>query len=185
MRRHVRQQTIDFEKQKVTLKDGLIFEISAIVVFRVTDVYRALFEIDHLDASVEDICRSKLLEVIQKRTFEDVGEAEAIASEVLSKLKEVADAWGVEFIDCRLTDSAPTPETSNLINAKVGTKLRLEALQVIAGGEQPVNPTLAAVLVGYPLLATTGDNAEVSDLLRRVRVVPSSEQDGHEAGVEG
>jgi regulator of protease activity HflC (stomatin/prohibitin superfamily) len=49
---HVRQQTIRFDNQEIMIKDGLIFSVNAAVIFRVTDIYKALFEIEDLHTGV-------------------------------------------------------------------------------------------------------------------------------------
>ena len=53
VRRHVRQQTIELNEQEVILKDNTIWVVSAVVFFRVKDIYKALFEIDDLDGGVQ------------------------------------------------------------------------------------------------------------------------------------
>ena len=45
-RHHVRQQSAQFKNQKIMTKDGLIFSVSAMVMYRIRDVYNALFQIE-------------------------------------------------------------------------------------------------------------------------------------------
>ena len=52
-RRHVRQETIRLDYQKIMFKDGMIFQVSAMLLFTVKDVFKAMFEIDNLDNAVE------------------------------------------------------------------------------------------------------------------------------------
>ncbi|HEY4475589.1 MAG TPA: SPFH domain-containing protein [Candidatus Paceibacterota bacterium] len=157
-RRHVRQQTLKFENQLIMLKSGLIFNVSAIVMFRVTDVYKALFEIDQLDDSISDLSMGILRDEISKRGYEDLFDTEGISTNLFSALQGKAEEWGVEFVMFKLTNCAPTPSTANIVNVQIGTKMKAAAL--IEGAKQldldvsRLNSTLGAVLVGMPLVAT-------------------------------
>ncbi|MGD1069320.1 MAG: SPFH domain-containing protein [Bryobacteraceae bacterium] len=64
---HVRQQTIRFDNQEIMIRDGLIFRINAAVIFRVNDIYRALFEIEDLHTSITDIGMGILRDVFTGR----------------------------------------------------------------------------------------------------------------------
>src|SRR3989338_9163814 len=66
-RHHVRQQTLKLDRQSIALADGLIYEVNAIVIFRVNDIYKALFEIDYLDESLTDISMGILREVLSAK----------------------------------------------------------------------------------------------------------------------
>lgn len=161
-RRHVRQQTLSFTRQRIVLSDGLIFEVSAIVLFKVVDVYKALFEIDNLDDSISDLCMSFLREEISSYDHLKLAKKqEEISERLLEKVQDFSNDWGIEFFRFSLTDCAPTPETANLINVEVGSSLRVKAL--IKSAEElnlsldNMPPSLQAVLVGIPLVASLGE----------------------------
>lgn len=165
-RHHVRQQTIRFANQKIMLKDGLIFNVTAVVIFRVSDIYKALFEIDELDDSISDLGMGLLRDELSPLDHDELADIGSISEKLLACMKEKADEWGVVFLQFKLTDCAPTPETAHLLNAEVGARLKVEALQkaIKGNGHEPfdlgtVDPGLAAVLVGIPLVATTTVNA--------------------------
>lgn len=155
-RHHVRQQTLRLENQKVMIARGLIFNVSAVVILRVKDIYRALFEIDDLDNSLVDLSMGILRDVLADKEFSELSDMEAISGELLHKLQEKAEEWGVTFMQFKLTDCAPTPETAPLVNAEAGVKLKMEALKAAAkdmGVEvYALSPVFAAALVGVPLV---------------------------------
>lgn len=64
---HVRQQTVRLDNQKIMIRDGLIFNINAAIIFRVTDIYRALFEIDGLNTSIAGLSMGILRDVLTGR----------------------------------------------------------------------------------------------------------------------
>lgn len=163
-RHHVRQQTYRFPSQRITLKDGLIFNVSAMALFRVYDIYKALFEIEDLDNSVDDICMAALRDELRMITHSELQEnSEKISENLLARIKQRGAEWGVEFAQFSLTDSAPTAETANLINAEIAVRYRLNALKKELDKDgtplNSLNPVLAAVLVGIPMVASVGETS--------------------------
>jgi len=153
-RRHVRQQTLRLANQRIMISDGLIFNISAVVIFRVKDVYRALFEIDDLDQSLSDLSMGVLRDVLSGKSHTELYDLDVIAAELLEQLREKAEEWGVEFNQFKLTDCAPTNETALLVNARAAVRMRVEALESVRDRIEDfdeLSPTLAAALVGVPL----------------------------------
>ena len=129
---HVRQQTIRFDKQEIMIRDGLIFSINAAVIFRVTDVYRALFEIEDLHNSLADISMGILRDVFTGRDHTNLSETKAISALLLEELKEKAQQWGVDFLQFNIIDCAPTSETAQIIVAKAGVMMKAQALDEMA-----------------------------------------------------
>ncbi len=159
-RHHVRQQTLRLDHQKVMIMNGLIFNVSAIVIFRVKDIYRALFEIDDLDSSLADLSMGILRDVLCNKEYSDLSDMKKISEELLVALQVKSEEWGVQFIEFKLTDCAPTSETAPLINAKIGVRMKVEALQFAASELKveaaEMSPILAAALVGVPLVTSIG-----------------------------
>ena len=151
---HVRQETIRFEHQQILTKEGLVFNINAIVIFRIKNVYRALFEIEHLEYSIEDLGMGILRDELSKRDHTELSDTAHVSEALLENIKHKAEEWGVEFIQFKLTSCAPTPETSSIITAKAGVKLKLEALRASVKDVTDLPPELAAVLLGVPLVAS-------------------------------
>jgi regulator of protease activity HflC (stomatin/prohibitin superfamily) len=155
---HVRQQTIRLDSQKIMIRDGLIFNINAAIIFRVNDIYRALFEIDGLNTSIADLSMGILRDVLTGRDHTNLNQTKEISALLLDELKEKAQEWGVDFLQFNIIDCAPAPETAQIIIAKAGVMMKAEALEELAKKRgiyvEQLNPTLAAVLVGVPLVAS-------------------------------
>lgn len=160
-RRHVRQQTLAFHEQMMTLKNGLSYRVSAVVFFRVKDIYKALFEISDLDDAVQNVAMGILRDIIT--AFEDhhgLSDMKGINESLLSSIKKHADEWGVDFLEFRLTDCVPTEEAALTVAAEAGAVARaqaakkaLEALQIPVAS---ADPALVAALVGIPMVASLG-----------------------------
>ena len=156
-RHHVRQETIRFDHQQIMIQDGLIFNVSAIVIFRIKDIYKALFEIENLEYSIEDLGMGILRDEISKRSYTELEDTEKISQKLLDIIRQKAEEWGIEFIQFKLTSCAPSTESAHIIFSKIGVRFKLEALREASSiiAELDIDSGLASVLVGTPLVAST------------------------------
>lgn len=161
---HVRQRTINLANQKLMIAGGLTFEVGAVIIFRVKDIYRSLFEIDNLEESLSDLGMGILRDVFAKKEFTELEDTKAISAEMLGEIEARSEEWGLSIIRFSLTDCAPTAESGHLVNAVTGARLKCQALQEVAKemgiGMIELNSALGAVLVGMPLQATTSQHFE-------------------------
>lgn len=161
-RHHVRQQTINLNEQKIIFSDGMIFTVSAIVMFKIKNIYRALFEIEDVNNAIIKLGMALLREELNNRTHKELNDPEKLSTTLLEKIKNHAEEWGLEFFAFKLTDCAPTAETAQLVLAESGVSIKGKAIQKIAGelgistGE--INSQLAAVLLGVPLVTSISEN---------------------------
>jgi regulator of protease activity HflC (stomatin/prohibitin superfamily) len=152
---HVRQQSYRFPEQRITLKDGLVYRVAGMVIFRVVDVYNALFEISDLNSSIDDLCMTAIKEELEHLNHQDLRAAADMSEKLKKRVEERAKSWGIEILQLSLPECAPTPETANLINAELSVSMKLQGLfdglRKHDLSIQAVGPNLAAVLVGVPL----------------------------------
>lgn len=169
---HVRQRTINFPLQTIVLADNTVFEISAVLICRVKDsaqdLYNALFETTGINQALTDYGLTVVRKVLGNKRHDSLfGEdREKISSELLAAITGRAGEWGVEILAFELSDCKPNEETARLIQTSAQAKFRVDALTVAAkvlGYEKPreLNPQLAAVLVGAPLVASVQANVNV------------------------
>lgn len=162
VRHHVRQQTVSLRNQRIMTSDHLIFNVSAMVNFRVNDIYKALFEIDDLDDSLTDLSMAILRDILSKKSYRELSDMEKISKELLEELKQKSEEWGVEFVQFKLTDCAPTAETSHIVTAETGVELKLSsiitALQKRSVPVDKLSPQFFSVLMGNPLVTNVGSS---------------------------
>lgn len=179
-RHHVRQQTINLASQTIMIQDGFTFIVSAMVILKIKDIYKALFEIAEVDNSISDLCMGILRDKVQLLKYFELLETGRISSSLLSELKEKAAEWGIEFLAFKLTDCAPTPETSQAISVMATARMRVEALKEVGksvGLELNVmNPNLAAALIGIPLTVALGDNRNAQATSHNQRHAPPKDE---------
>ncbi len=175
---HVRQQSYRFPEQRIMLKDGLIFKISGMIVFKVTNVYSALFEIHDLDNSVDDICMAALRDEIQNLDHLELNNLTSISEKLIKRVSERGAQWGIEFSQFSLTDCAPTPETANLLNAGLGIKIRLseliKSLEEVGLKLTDIGPNFAAALIGIPVVSSIQETNHAGNQLAQSKLEKES-----------
>lgn len=172
-RTHVRARTLSLPVQDVILADKLVFTVSGMVQVRVRDtpdgVYAALFETNGLNETVMDYVSGQLRDVISEQTYETAPDRELIATKVTDGITRQLAEWGVEVIDFRLTDCAPTTQSARAILIGVETRMRGQALRDVATelvGHDAVKhlpSSVAAALIGTPVVTALGNTVSASE----------------------
>ena len=158
VRRHVRQQTMQFDDQDIINADNLVFRINAVIMFHVEDVYRALFNVDDLEIGIRHFCMGILRDILQPKTTEALKDTQSISSELLERLCSMEENWGVKFIDAKLTSCSPTPNSAQILSAKQSAQIKAEAtLEVINtlgidNSNIEAFQTILGAIVGVPVV---------------------------------
>ena len=123
MRKKVSLRVRNFNSARLKVNDveGNPVEIAAVVVFKVVDSAKALFDVDNYEGFVEIQSETALRHVATKYpydTFEETGyslrgNAEEVAAELARELQARLSAAGVEVIEARLTHLAYATEIAS------------------------------------------------------------------------
>lgn len=163
VRRHVRVQTIELPQQTITIKNGLSYIVDAVVRFQVKDIYKALFVVDNLDQTMNNVAMAELRDTLTPYEDEEaMANVHGMSVKLTEKIKSHSDIWGVEIEQFSIVSCVPTPESQQIVNVKAGVKSRVGAL--IEGFKQlgienkgiGEYPQLAAALIGIPVATAIG-----------------------------
>lgn len=163
VRRHVRVQTIELPQQTITIKNGLSYIVDAVVRFQVKDIYKALFVVDNLDQTMNNVAMAELRDTLTP--YEDetaMADVHGMSEKLTEKIKSHSNIWGVEIEQFSIVSCVPTPESQQIVNVKAGVKSRVGAL--LEGFKQMgikdsgigEYPQLAAALIGIPVATAIG-----------------------------
>ena len=127
---------------KVNDVEGNPIEIAAVVVFKVVDSAKALFEVDNYEQFVEIQSETALRHVATKYpydNFDDVGyslrgNTEEIAAELARELQSRLTVAGVEVIEARLTHLAYATEIASAMLQRQQASAIIAARQKIVEG---------------------------------------------------
>jgi regulator of protease activity HflC (stomatin/prohibitin superfamily) len=166
VRFRVRQQTIRFDQQSIMLTDGTVFQVSAIAIFTVVDIYKVLFEVDDLYGSLADFCMSVLRDEFSGLSSGDMKDIREISEKLMEQVEETSTDWGVKFTLFKLTDCSPTDETARLLltgrQALARTTALIEAAEALSVPVEQLHPSIAAALVGVPLVLDVGKSTALT-----------------------
>lgn len=138
----LRVRNFNSVKLKVNDVEGNPIEIAAVVVFRVVDSARALFDVDNYEQFVEIQSETALRHVASKYPYDNFelsgyslrGNADEVAGELLRELQERLKAAGVEVMEARLTHLAYSTEIASAMLQRQQAAAIISARQMIVEG---------------------------------------------------
>ena len=118
--------TIELEPQTIQLQDDLVYEIGARAVYQVTDLRKALIEVDNLVIGLKNRIVLSVQRVVKAQDRQSIADLPRMIAEVKQELKPVEQQWGVKFHEFGFATISPTPETLEI------TQLRKLAQEKLA-----------------------------------------------------
>ncbi|MGL4550373.1 MAG: SPFH domain-containing protein [Gemmataceae bacterium] len=131
----VRSLTLDLPPQRLATADGLVFDIDATLVMRISDPVKATTEIDDLRAGCITVLSLAVADVIRTKTREQLASKSALDAEIAARLQGGLARWGVTVEQAGLNTVAPTHTTTRLSQQRRRILERAGvAQQLLAGG---------------------------------------------------
>ncbi|UQZ86216.1 SPFH domain / Band 7 family protein [Paenibacillus konkukensis] len=154
MRKQVSLRVRNFNSAKLKVNDieGNPIEIAAVVVFRVIDSAKAMFDVDKYEQFVEIQSETALRHVANKYPYDvfDVegyslrGNSEEIAHELSRELQERLSVAGVEVMEARLTHLAYSTEiASAMLQRQQATAIISARSKIVEGAVGMVQLAIA------------------------------------------
>ncbi|OAB45777.1 SPFH domain-containing protein [Paenibacillus antarcticus] len=154
----LRVRNFNSVKLKVNDIEGNPIEIAAVVVFRVTDSAKALFEVEKYEVFVEIQSETALRHVASKYPYDRFegngyslrGNAEEVAAELGEELQKRLQVAGVEVIETRLTHLAYATEIASAMLQ------RQQASAIISAREKILEGAVTMVQMAITRIETEG-----------------------------
>lgn len=142
--KHVSLRVSNFNSKTLKVNDvaGNPVEIAAVVVFRVIDSAKAIFDVANYEQFVEIQSETALRHVATKYPYDSYGEevislrgnAEEVAAELTKELQDRLSLAGVEVMEARLTHLAYATEIASAMLQRQQAAAILAARQIIVEG---------------------------------------------------
>lgn len=182
----LRVRNFNSAKLKVNDVEGNPIEIAAVVVFRVVDSAKALFDVDNYEKFVEIQSETALRHIASNYpydTFEDMnasslrGNADEVASELARELQQRLLVAGVEVLEARLTHLAYATEIAGAMLQ------RQQAAAIIAARKKIVEGAVGMVQMAVNKLKEDGvielDDERKAAMVNNLMVAIVSEREAH------
>src|SRR5690606_11775514 len=144
LRRTVSLRVRNFNSNKLKVNDveGNPIEIAAVVVFKVVDSAKAIFDVDHYEEFVEIQSETAIRHVAGKCPYDNFeedevtlrGNAEEVSAELQRNLQERLNVAGVEVLEARLTHLAYSTEIASAMLQRQQAAAILSARKKIIEG---------------------------------------------------
>lgn len=182
----LRVRNFNSSKLKVNDVEGNPIEIAAVVVFRVVDSAKALFDVDNYETFVEIQSETALRHIASSYpydTFEDInasslrGNADEVAAELARELQQRLQVAGVEVLEARLTHLAYATEIAGAMLQ------RQQAAAIIAARQKIVEGAVGMVQMAVNKLKDDGvidlDEERKAAMVNNLMVAIVSEREAH------
>lgn len=125
--RDTRDTTLDLEPQTIQLRDDLVYDVGAKVVYQIVDLRKALIEVDNLVTGLQNRLTLAVQRVVKAQDRTTVRDFKALIAEVGAEMKPVEDEWGFKIREFGFSHFSPTPPTLEVtqLSLLVAEKLAL------------------------------------------------------------
>jgi hypothetical protein len=142
----VRSVTIDLPDQKVMTTDGLVFDVSVNLVYRVEEATKALTLVDHLESACRAAVPIIITEVLRVLDQAGLADREALNRELTRRMQAWIVRWGLVIEQAGFTTIAPNKSVLHTTQLRARTMERACALHTLIG--EGLDTETALVLIG-------------------------------------
>ena len=139
----LKAMTLNNEKQKVNDEEGNPIEISVVVIWRIVNTSRAVFNVDNYMAYISTQCDAAIRQVARQYPY-DVstngdekslrGSAQEVADILRNEIQTRVDMAGIEIIEARISHLAYAPEIAAAMLQRQQASAIIAARQKIVEG---------------------------------------------------
>jgi regulator of protease activity HflC (stomatin/prohibitin superfamily) len=176
-----RHTTLDLEPQVIQLADDLIYEVDAKVLYQITNLHKALIEIDDLEEGLKNRMVLAIQRVLSRATRDSVKDTLALQREIIEELGPVEEQWGVRILHLGFSGISPSPATLEITQLDLLARERLalyhELEQAGLTAESATALVTGAVVTAHPMTAEMGWATERREMAAAQR---RSEREGEQ-----
>jgi regulator of protease activity HflC (stomatin/prohibitin superfamily) len=181
----LRARTINGEKLKVNDQQGNPIEIAAIIVWKISDTYKATFEVDDCEQYVYLQSETAVRHLASTHPYDADNEqdvslrrnTDVVSSDLKSELEERLAPAGIVILDARLSHLAYSPEIAGAMLRRQQATAVISARQKIVEGAVGMVEMALHQLEAKETVKMTDD--QKAHLVSNLLVVLCSEQSAH------
>lgn len=139
----LKAMTLDNGKQKINDKAGNPIEIGIVVIWRVTNTARAVFNVDNYKEFLSIQCDSALRNIVRMYPYDVPGDeaetslrgsSQEIALKLKEEIQEKSEIAGLEIVEARITHLAYSPEIAAAMLQRQQASAIIDARSTIVDG---------------------------------------------------
>lgn len=107
----IKRQTLSFT-QRLTSKDGVTLSATAVIVYDIDDVIKALVETNDFEDTIEEVSQKLTIKPLMSRQFDDtcadMAESNDMRNELTRAARTLLGSYGVRVLDSYVSDFTET-----------------------------------------------------------------------------
>lgn len=125
------------KEQEVITKDNAVVIISAVLFYRISDLYKAVYSISNFELAVANMAATTLRAVIGTMSLEDaLSKRDEIKTNVTEKISAHLDGWGLNLTAVEIQDIRPSKGLLEAMEKQASAERERKAVVTKAAGEK-------------------------------------------------
>jgi regulator of protease activity HflC (stomatin/prohibitin superfamily) len=109
--KETKHTTLELEPQTIQLRDDLVYEVGARVVYQIVNLRKAIIEIDNLVTGLKNRLVLAVQRVVRAQDRDSIRDLAGMIAAVREELRPVEEQWGIKIHEFGFSTFSPTPET--------------------------------------------------------------------------
>jgi len=131
----MREQVMDFPLQQIITRDNVEIQVHPMLIYRISDPVRAVYEVYDLSHAVEKLLQTTLRSVIGDMGLDDtLASREEINRTVSQKVSQIFQNWGFTLLKVEILEILPTRTIQEAMHKQIAAERLRRANIVTADG---------------------------------------------------
>ncbi len=157
--KETKHTTLDLDPQVIQLKDDLVYEVDAKLVYQITDLRKAMIEVDDLVAGLRNRVAMAVQRVIKRHDRQSIREVPVLIREVRQELQPVEEQWGFVIHEFGFSNLSPSPATLEVTQLRLLSEEKLRLYHQFLEREGLSREAAVALIAGAVVTVPKMDGA--------------------------
>ncbi|EAW36160.1 SPFH domain-containing protein [Lyngbya sp. PCC 8106] len=133
----IREQVLDIPPQQCITRDNVSISVDAVVYWRIMDLEKACYKVNHLQAAMENLVRTQIRSEMGQLELDQTFTARTEVNEMLLRDLDIAtDPWGVKVTRVELRDICPAKAVMDAMELQMSAERQKRAAILKSEGER-------------------------------------------------